>query len=859
MKKQSLKIGIQSPRKVILWVAVVLGIFSFPALAFAQITPDHSLGSERSRLINRPVDQQPADVIEGGAVRGRNLFHSFAAFNIKPGQRVYFANPNGVENIFSRITGSTHSNLAGTLGVEGSANLFLLNPNGILFGRNASLDLRGSFLATTANSIRFANDFQFSAIAPQAVPLLTVDVPIGLQFGHHSGSIIDRSAAQSFESGSLIRDPDRDPALGLRVRAAQTLALIGGDIHLQGGGLVAGSQPTAPGGQIELGSVTGSGSVSLIPVAQGWRLDYRDVSDLGEINLSQGSSINASGFSGGAIRVQASRINLNNSIIFSVTQGSDSGDPFTLNASEQIELTDQALILAQTRGTGNSGNLRVATPRLTIRSGSALGSTTLSDGQGGDVIITVPDAIVVENGLLFAQTCDGGICGKGASGNLTLKTRQLLIQAGGQVNTTTFGAGEGGNLLVQAQIVTLDGIERDATGHPVLRTVLGRQFPFPSGLYAGTEVNSEGNGGELRVETQRLSLRGGAVLYTGTFGRGNAGRLIIDAAESAEISGGAVDANVPTSLVAYSGGLGDGFLSIPNAIGAGNNIRIKTGELIIQDGGQVGVSSINPNAPGAGRMTIDAPLIRLNRGTLNAQTASGDRASIALRGTNLLLMQNQSRITTNAGLNGGEGAGGNIQINARFAVTGESENSDITANARQRNAGNVAINANTTGFSVSDRLTSYSDITAFSEQGINGTITLSNPQVNPTPGLIELPANLIDRSTQIAQGCASRTYESSRFVATGRGGLPLSPDEALRARTIVSPEWVGLDAEVEDRPAAESQRQHEPSLDQASATDSAIVEASGFSRDATGKAILVAQSHLTQATGSEMQTWCDRP
>jgi filamentous hemagglutinin family protein len=725
MKRQSLKRWIQFPRKVTHWVAVFWGIFSLSPLAFAQITPDHSLGSERSRLTHRPIDQQPADVIEGGAVRGSNLFHSFAAFSIRPGQRVYFANPNGVENIFSRITGSTRSDIAGTLGVEGNANLFLLNPNGIIFGRNASLDLRGSFLATTANSIRFANNIQFSAIHPQAVPLLTVNVPIGLQFGQTPDSIIDRSAAQSFESGSLIRDPDRVPATGLRVHPAQTLALVGGDIQLQGGGLVAGSQPTAPGGRIELGSVAGSGSVSLIPVAQGWSLDYRGISSFGEINLSQGSSVNASGLSGGAIRVQAGRINLDNSIIFSVTQGSDSGDSLILNASEQIGLTHQALILAQTRGMGSSGNMRVETPRLTIRSGSTLGSTTLSDGRGGDVIITVPDAIVVENGLLFAQTCDGGICGKGASGNLTLKTRQLLIQAGGQVNTTTFGEGRGGNLLVQAQAVTLDGIERDANGHPVLQAVLGREFPFPSGLYAGTEVNSEGNGGDLRIESQQLSLSGGAVLYTGTFGRGDAGRLIIHAAESAEISGGAFDANVPTSLAAYSGGLGEGFLSIPNAIGAGNNIQIETGELIVRDGGQIAVSSINRNAPGAGRITIDAPLIRLNQGTLSAQTASGDRASIQLRGTDLLLMQNQSRITTNAGLNGGEGTGGNIAINARFAVTGESENSDITANARQQNAGNVTINANTTGFSVGSRLTPYSDITAFSEQGINGTITLS--------------------------------------------------------------------------------------------------------------------------------------
>ena len=112
------------------------------------------------------------------------MFHSFREFNIDEGRGGYFDNPAAIENIFSRVTGSNSSEIFGTLGVLGNANLFFLNPNGILFGPNASLDLKGSFIGTTADSIIFPDGKQFSATNPEAPPILTVNVqhPIGLQF-----------------------------------------------------------------------------------------------------------------------------------------------------------------------------------------------------------------------------------------------------------------------------------------------------------------------------------------------------------------------------------------------------------------------------------------------------------------------------------------------------------------------------------------------------------------------------------------------------------------------------------------------------------------------------------------------------
>jgi filamentous hemagglutinin family protein len=193
----------------------------------AQITPDGTLGAESSRVTpHAEVKGQPADLIEGGAERGANLFHSFSEFNVGEFQRVYFANPAGIENILSRVTGTNPSNILGTLGVDGAANLFLLNPNGIMFGANAQLDIEGSFVASTANSLEFEDGSSFSAATPGNSSLLTVSVPLGLQYGANQVGKIDNAG-------------------NLEVGSGQTLSLSGDTVTSTG-------SLTAPGGRVEV-------------------------------------------------------------------------------------------------------------------------------------------------------------------------------------------------------------------------------------------------------------------------------------------------------------------------------------------------------------------------------------------------------------------------------------------------------------------------------------------------------------------------------------------------------------------------------------------------------------------------------
>jgi filamentous hemagglutinin family protein len=137
----------------IVWVPI-LG-----QVAIAQVVPDRTLPEgERSAISGNPNLQ-----IDGGATRGSNLFHSFQQFSIPTNSSVFFNNSTDIANIITRITGNSRSDIDGLIRANGAANLFLINPNGIIFGPNARLAIGGSFLASTVDSLKFADGLEFSA------------------------------------------------------------------------------------------------------------------------------------------------------------------------------------------------------------------------------------------------------------------------------------------------------------------------------------------------------------------------------------------------------------------------------------------------------------------------------------------------------------------------------------------------------------------------------------------------------------------------------------------------------------------------------------------------------------------------
>ena len=210
-----------------LWLAGLAGgVYWGPLAAQAQIVPDQTLGTESSVVTPGTLNGLPTDLINGGAIRDANLFHSFQEFNVQELQRVYFSNPQGIINILSRVTGNDPSNIFGTLGVDGPASLYLINPNGIIFGPNAQLDVNGSFLASTSDRFIFVDGSEFRATNPNQAPLVTVSVAPGIQFGPDTPKPIF-SEANLTAGGNLVLAAGEVTSSGI-LAAPNGIAMVSG-------------------------------------------------------------------------------------------------------------------------------------------------------------------------------------------------------------------------------------------------------------------------------------------------------------------------------------------------------------------------------------------------------------------------------------------------------------------------------------------------------------------------------------------------------------------------------------------------------------------------------------------------------
>ncbi|MEG4200958.1 two-partner secretion domain-containing protein [Microcoleus sp. Pol12A5] len=924
----------------------------FPAIA--QIIPDNSLGAESSRTVPDTINNLPSDRITGGATRGVNLFHSLREFNIRQGRGAYFANPNGIANIFTRVTGGNPSNILGTLGVLGNSNLFLINPKGIVFGPNARLDLRGSFLASSADSVVFNNGYQFSSSNPQLVPLLNVNIPIGLNFRENPGKIINSSAAAL----NLPELPAGIPQIfnntGLTVGPGKTLTLVGGDIELNQGTL------TASTGQILLGSVASPGMVGLDSTPFGLSLNYDKISNLGNIEITNGSLIDTSGIGGGKVDIRGGNVNLNGGRIYALTLGNIDGRGIDINAQQfraqggaqistltagsgaggaiNIRATDsvetlgigldnyrvfggnytvsgsfdpfdpQLLLITGTNSMGAAGNITIDTGKLLIDNGSALTTTTLGDGNAGNITIRagVLDMVAsaIHSGPLLGSTGRGGNItfegerltvsdgaalisltrGEGGAGNINIKasesvevlrtptgspvasligstasgvngqagdinidTKRLIISEGGGISLSSGAVvgnqplnttgGPGGNLTVRAtESVTVEGFSG----------VLANGSRNPSFICA--DANTANRGGSINISTPVLTLRDGGVISTASLGKGDAGSITIDAGRVEVIgNGGQGEFN---SQIQTSVGIASDIID-PNATANGGSLNLNVGELILRNEGTLNLQALGSGR--AGNINVKADSISLdNQSSIDGRTASGAGANINLEARDIQLRRG-SRITTDASIS----EGGNINLKSDILVALPKENSDITANARSAQGGRVNINVpNVFGFTSVTReqvraslgltdaefaalqvsptsLIPTSDIAAISQSSgpdLQGTVTFSSSGVNPAQGLVELPQNVVNPAALIAANPCIRGAESE-FTATGKGGVPLSPNDVLSSPLSPLP-WV--------EPAVGGSQQIEGLIPSLEIRPREIIPAQGWVMDDRGQVTLVA-------------------
>ncbi len=877
----------------------VAGIALFCALPIAavnaQIIPDRSLGAESSRINpNVTIKDLPSTEINGGAIRGTNLFHSFQQFNVDPGRGVYFANPGNITNIFSRVTGSSVSNIFGKLGVLGNANLFLLNPNGIVFGPNATLDLGGSFLATTANSIKFSDGREFSASNPEAAPLLTVNMPTGLDFrAGNRGSILNQSRVLNAE----------EAIVGLLMPLGKTIASIGGDVSLEGGYI------TAPEGRIELGGLIGEGTVGINFLDNNnFSFTFPDRVARSNVSLSDKAIITVRGNNGGSININVANLNMSGGsrILGGIAAGagligSQSGD-ITINATDKVSITNSGSFISNavlSDAIGNAGSINITTGTLDLTEAGEIFIGVIGNGNAGNINI-LADTVSFDGEGKDSNAFSSGLIGEvqigavGTIGNINLTARLLSITNGAAIQSSLFGDGSVGKVNINVRdAVLIDGVGTDT---------------FSTGIYNRVEQDSRGQVDSINLTAGSLTISNGAVITASTSGNGNAGNVNIHVGDRTILDGVGPLTTVPVGIpvgilqavgIFQSSGI---FSSVKKTgVGTGGNITLATKELSIINGaaiatntfgqGQAGnifinaetidlagiapidrgtqvstllaateigskgrggdirvntnllkisdraaISAIANSEGNGGNVDVNASSILLNDNALISVSnfGQGNAGNITLRSQDIQLRR-QSNISTDNQL----GNGGNITINTGVIATFPRENSNITANALENGTGgNINITSQSIFGFLSGQQTDeiVSSITASSQFGQQGQITFITPEVNPSSTLVQLSESIVDPNALISQNpCAKQG--GSEFIISGTGGLPSSPNDALSSDTVRA-------SLIEPAPSSNTNNTSaNPTVDtQSVASNRSIVAAQGWIVDAKGELILVADS-----------------
>jgi filamentous hemagglutinin family protein len=704
-------------------LASVILAFLIPHPVHAQITLDGSLGPAGS--LAGPNYTITSNL---GQIRGGNLFHSFGLFNVLTGESASFTGPGSINNIIGRVTGGQRSVVDGLIRSEiAGANLFLLNPAGVLFGPNASLDVKGSFHVSTADYLKFADGAMFHADLARQSVLTTAPVSA---FGFLRQNPAGIDVVQS----------------SLQVPENQTLSLIGGNINVIGDPFFTSQGiPTlfAPAGEIQLASIASPGEVPLAVQD----LNVSTFGRLGEINIFNAAFLDASGNGGGHVVIRGGRLLVGSSRVFADNAGDVDGTGLgvDVNIADDAFITG-SVITTDSFGAGRARDLRITSDTLLVDNFSLIGSRPFASGNGGNVTINV-DSLTLTNGALISNVTFGpGNAGRvqvtatdtvslsgieagrtgilaittsiGDGGDVVIEAKNVIVGGQAQISASTFASGNSGTVRVTAT----DDVNLDSNG-------IGG-----GGIFAVANNGSTGNAGGVLVEAKNVTVTGGATIFSGTFGPGNGGTVQVTATETVSLNGGG--SSVAASNASASTGSAGGVIveaknvtvndqaqisSASFGTGNGGSIRVTAADTVSLDSsGLITASSQKESTGNAGDIIVEAKNVTL-RGTAQVSSATFGTGNggtvrvtasdaISLDGKGFFIVDGHVITTSISAGNQRESSGsaGDVVIETRnLALTGGAKVDNSTLGPG--NGGNIVIAANDVTVSGGSQIASGTD------------------------------------------------------------------------------------------------------------------------------------------------------
>jgi filamentous hemagglutinin family protein len=635
-------------RKIFL-TAVFALIVTGTAIGHAGVVLDGTLG--RSGPLTGPNYMINADL---GKQVGGNLFHSFSSFNITRTESAVFRGPGAVENIISRVTGGSSSTIDGLLKSEiQGANLYFLNPAGIMFGPNAKLDVSGSFHATTADYLKLGG----SGI----VYADTINTSVLTSAPPSAYGFLDRTSYGKISNYGFLEVPE-----------GKAVSFVGGDITIENGNIL------APRGTVNVISTASAGEA--VSGAAGYSVD--SFAKMGTVNVVETrpseerpvrldrpiGNIDVSGASGGNIFIRAGGFVLDGGYLYADTLADGNGMGIDMRLTDRISLVNGSVITSRSYGVGAAGGISITTPLFTMEGGSGVVSRAISSGKAGDIILAT-DTLDIKDSRIDASTLGAGQGG------------QITVPAAEKVNIAGYFTDAAGNYTFSAGLSSGTGGAGDA-GAISVTTPLMTMDNFGL-ISAAAYEGSSGKGGDIALNVGTLSLKNGAFINLQAEGSGNGGSLIINAAESINLAG-----YVETAGNLYRSGF------FANTLGAGNgsSLSVKTPVLVMDD--YATIASYAESSGNAGNMDIKVDTLDLNRGALitTATYGEGRGGNIAIDAAKSVLLSGDWTTLSSDVYSSGQG--GSIRVNTP-AMTLESSAKIEAYTNDTGNGGNILLNVDT--------------------------------------------------------------------------------------------------------------------------------------------------------------------